>query len=539
MKSSNIINDLETARLARHWTVRLMRGAALIGSLLMAGCGGGSFSTNPTRLAASCASLNGTTIDDVTITSTRWYDASAGYPAFCQVSATRSPYLDMEIDLPANWSGRLWQQGGGGLDGKITSAITTDAATGAIASMNIALKDGLSVYAASNGGNRSSVPSQAAPLVWADGTKEGVASAEDYAYKALETTRKLAKELAKIFYGKFPERTYFNGCSNGGRNAYMAADRWPDEYDGIVSGCMGMDVTGQTVGWMNLGSRNGTTAMPSATQWQAVTAAAIAACDALDGVTDGMIANQSACHFDVGSLQCGQPTADSDPAKCLTAEQVQTVKAVTSDIKLADDTTVYSGYNWTDWYPHVVYFGVLGGGNAVLATGDPSWFSELAKQQSFNLNHDYPIFQYGMRTIGAAPDKSRVAAYIASGRKLISWHDGSDNLTSFNDHVRNYSTMIGMTAGLGLTDPSNHTRFFVVPGGSHTDGEKLTDVNWFDAITNWVENNRAPEQLVYNKRDKSTGSVLRTLPVCRHPQYPRYNGTGDVNSAASFSCTTP
>ncbi len=507
-------------------------------SFLLVGCGDNSASPS-IPLATTCANLNGAIIDEVTITSTKWYEAADGYPAFCQVNATRAPYLDMEIDLPANWSGRLWQQGGGGFDGTITSAITTDATTGAITSMSIALKEGLAVYAASNGGNRSAVPAQAAPLVWSDGTQDGVTSARDYAYRALSTTREFARAVILKFYGRSPSHTYFNGCSNGGRNAYVAADRWPDDYDGIVSGCMVMDITGQTVAWMDSGSKSGTPAMPSAAQWQAVTAASMEACDALDGVTDGMIANQAACDFDAATLHCGEPTADSDPAICLTSEQVQTVKDVTSDLKLEDGTTVYSGYNWTDWYSHVVYYGLLGGGNALLATGDAAWFSELAKQQSFILDHDYPIFQYGLRITGANPDKSRVAAFVASGRKLISWHAGSDNLSSFNDHVRNYSTMINMAAGQGLTDPETHTRFFVVPGGSHTDGEELTEINWFDAITQWVEKDIAPEQLLYNKRDKATGALLRTLPVCRHPQYPRYNGAGDVNDAASYTCTKP
>jgi feruloyl esterase len=502
---------------------------------LVSGCAGNSAAPS-VSLKTTCTHLNGATIDDVTITSTKWYDASGDNPAFCQVNATRPPYLDMEVDVPENWSGRLWHQGGGGLDGTITSAITTDPATGAITSTSIALKDGRSVYAASNGGNRSSVMAEAAPRVWADGTPEGVASAKDYAYTALLTTREFAKVVIHRFYGRSPAYTYFNGCSNGGRNAYIAADHWPEDYDGIVSGCMGMDLTGQTVGWLNLGAKSETPAMPNASQWQAVTDAAIAACDALDGVADGMIANQAACHFDVATLQCGEPTA---PAACLTAQQVQTVKDVTSDLKLADTTTVYSGYTWADWYPHVVYFGMLGGGNAVLATGDPAWFSQTSKQQSFNLDDDCPLFQYSFRIIGAAPDKSKVAAFVASGRKLISWHDGSDNLTSFNDHVRNYSTMVNLATGLGLADPGTNTRFFVVPGGSHTDGAELTDVNWYKAITHWVENNIAPEQLLYNKRDKITREVLRTLPVCRHPQYPRYNGAGDVNAAASYTCTTP
>lgn len=507
----------------------------LFAMALLSGCQTTSTASS-VPLKTLCADFSGTKIDAVTITSTKWHEASDDTPAFCQVNASRAPFLDMEIDLPENWSGRLWQQGGGGLDGEIPSAIITDATTGAVTSVSIALKEGRSVYAASNGGNRKSVQAEKAPLVWANGTQDGVASARDYAYAALSTTRTFAKAVIKKFYGSSPTHSYFNGCSNGGRNAYIAADHWPEEYDGIVSGCMGMDLTGQTVGWLHLGALSETPAMPSEAQWNAVTAASIAACDALDGVTDGMIANQSACTFDVATLQCGESTA---PAACLTAEQVQTVKSVTSDIKLADGTTVYSGYTWNDWFPHVIAFGLLGGGNALLATGDPAWVKGTSKQHSFNLNHDYPLFQYSFRIAGAAPDKIKVAAFVASGRKLISWHDGSDNLTSFNDHLRNYTTMINLATGLGLTDPTTNTRFFVVPGGSHTDGADLTEVNWFDAITGWVEKGTPPGQLVYNKRDKTTRAVLRTLPVCRHPQYPRYNGDGDVNTATSYTCTNP
>jgi len=336
-KSIAVASCIEIIQCVKYLHYLLLLGVVLTTVLVVSGCAG-TLSTLSTPLTTTCTNLAGKTINKVTITSTKWFEASGGHPAFCQVNATRAPYLDIEIDVPENWSGRLWQQGGGGLDGKIPSAITIDAATGAITDVNIALKNGLSVYAASNGGNRASVPVQAAPLVWANGTLDGVASAEDYAYEALNTTREFAKAVIKKFYGKLPDHTYFNGCSNGGRNAYIAADHWPEEYDGIVSCCMGMDLTGQTVGWLNLGSRVGTPAMPSINQWTAVTVAAVKECDALDGVTDGMIANQAACNFDVTTLQCGQPAADPNPAICLTAKQVQTVKDITSDVKLANAT---------------------------------------------------------------------------------------------------------------------------------------------------------------------------------------------------------
>ena len=173
----------------------------------------------------------------------------------------------------------------------------------------------------------------------------------------------------------------------------------------------------------------------------------------------------------------------------------------------------------------------------MLATGDSAWLG-LSKQQTFDLNRDYLPFQFGLYMIGAAPDKNKVAAFVASGRKLISWHAGSDNLTSPNDHIRNYTTMTNSSKGLGLTNPSNNTRFFIVPGASHGLGSLLTEVNWFDAITNWVETNTAPEQLIYNFNDAKT-KVVRTLPVCHPPLYPRYQGAGDVNSAKSYTCANP
>ena len=532
----------------RNMLCLMSAGMTIAAASVLSGCGSGSnnpatptatapAAPTPQQLTATCTGLKGTKIGDVTVTSTKRSEASGDNPAFCQVLGSRAPFLDIEVVVPDDWSGRLWQQGGGGFDGRIPSALTTDATTG-ITTLDLALKTGRSIYAASNGGNRAAVQAEAGPIVWVNGTQDGVASAQDYAYAALNTTREFAKAVAKTFYGKLPSRTYFNGCSNGGRNAYIAAERWPQEYDGIVSGCEGMDMATQTAAWMSLGATAATPAGLSPAQWGGVSAASVQACDGLDGVTDGIIANNAACKFDVGNIQCGQPGASGDPAICLTAAQVQTVRNLTSDIKSADGSKLYAGYSWSsNWPQFAPSFGVLGGGFALLATGDLAWFTQPAKQQSFSLERDYPIFRYGLRQAGADHDKSKVAAFVASGRKLISWHAGSDNLLSPNEHVRNFSTMSSLVKTMGVTDPSLNTRFFMVPGATHGQGAPLTEVNWFEAITNWVEKNTAPTQLVYNRR-AATGA-LRTLPVCQNPQYPKYNGTSDVNLAASYTCTTP
>lgn len=222
----------------RSFTIAIMAIfiAVMIG---LSGCGSGdTTATLPTtaQLEAKCTSLASTKIAKVTITATKWVAATGSLPAFCKVNATRLPFLDIEVDVPDNWSGRLWQAGGGGFDGTLRTALKTDA-TGAITDVDISLKTGLAVYAASNGGNRASVPAEAAPLVWSNGTLAGVASAEDYAYASLNTTREFAKSVTKAFYGKLPDHTYFSGCSNGGRRnmtasspvakAWTLPDKWP------------------------------------------------------------------------------------------------------------------------------------------------------------------------------------------------------------------------------------------------------------------------------------------------------------------------
>jgi hypothetical protein len=138
-------------------------------------------------------------------------------------------------------------------------------------------------------GERPHGRQQAAPAVWASGTDDGRQSAIDYAYAAGGTTVRFGKAVTKAFFGKAPSHSYFNGCSNGGRNAYIAAQRWPDEFDGIVAGCETMDMAGQTSGWLRAASFTGTPAALSPAQTGAAYAAALSACDALDGATDNLI----------------------------------------------------------------------------------------------------------------------------------------------------------------------------------------------------------------------------------------------------------
>jgi feruloyl esterase len=512
---------------------------AIVLAAVLSGCGGDSSDDQgPTvaQLAATCASMVGKVIAGATVTAATRIEpvANISTAGFCKVNATRAPFLDIEVDVPDNWSGRYWQNGGGGFNGTIPSAVSTSA-SGVITALNPALAQKAAVYAASNGGNRASVPAEAAPAVWANGTANGAASATDYDYLSVGTTLAVAKGVIAAFYGTPAKYRYFNGCSNGGREAYIAAQRWPDDFDGIVSGCETEDMTGQTAAWLDLGRRAGTAAAPTAAQYRAAYAAAVASCDAQDGLTDAYLENPAACNYDPGLLLCGLPTANADPALCLTAPQVQTLKDLMSPLKLADGTVVYAGFTWSDFSTFGPSFGVLGSGFALLATNDASWLTPT-KQATFHVDAHYALIGNGLRRVGAEHDLPAIASFVASGKKLISWHDAGDNLLSTREHARNDVMLTQLIKNLGVADPTTNTRLFAVPSSTHSAGSALTQVDWATAIMNWVEQGTAPTQLTYTFTPAGAAAA-RNLPVCLYPKYPRYNGTGDVNAAANYTCT--
>jgi feruloyl esterase len=140
----------------------------------------------------------------------------------------------------------------------------------------------------------------------------------------------------------------------------------------------------------------------------------------------------------------------------------------------------------------------------------------------------------GLQAAGADHDRIAIASFIASGKKLIHWHDGADGLLSWRDHVRNVEGLHALAKQAGLADPSANSRMFIVPGTGHSGGSALTAVNWADAIVAWVEKGTAPTQLTYQS---TVGGTAKSLPVCPYTAYARYNGSGDVNAAASYTCT--
>jgi hypothetical protein len=460
-----------------------------------------------------CIDLSGESFADVTITTAEWHEINGG--PICVVSAHRAPFLDMEVVLPSEWSGRYVQQGGGGFDGIIPSALQRNS-EGEIVGLIDAVAKFNSVRAGSNGGNRAGVDGESAPGVWFADSAEAKQSLADYSYLALKTTLDFAHALTESVYGRLPDYGYFNGCSNGGRNAYIAAQRWPEAFDGIVSGCEPMNMPGTTSAWLSLAGVQGTAAELTSAEYTFAFNAAVSACDAEDGKADGIIGNPSACQFSPRELICEAGESFS----CLSAEQADTLEMLLSDLVDSQGNIVSSGFYWADFSNFAPSFGGLGSVYGWIATGEMDWL-QPEKQRQFNIDEHYYEIANGLLRSGVGHDRLAVAEFVASGKKLISWHDGSDNLLSPGDHVRIFNELSGaasFVANISDFNVGDHARFFVVPGTGHGGGAMT--VNWIEAIIDWTENENAPQRLVHTRPNGDS------IPVCRFPAYPQESGSG-------------
>lgn len=470
--------------------------------MLGTGCGG-SNGEDRTALVApviSCGSLVGQTIENVQVTTATDVAATTTLPAYCKVNGTQvGTQHDIEVRLPASWQQRFVQQGGGGFDGSIP----------AVGSTNVALARN-AVLAANNGGHRD--PTGGVFL-------NNSAVVQLYAHTAINVTTKFSKAVAERYYGRRPNYSYYQGCSNGGRGALNAAAKYATDFDAVIAGAPTRNLSGQIEQW----TRASGLAVPSATKLAAVHVAAVAKCDALDGAADGVVSNWAACQFD--------PTTDVPASAGLTAAEASAVKALMTDLKLADGTTIYSGYGFGGMAQFGPAYGFLGVGhmrNIVL--NDASW-----SPAGFDIDANYPTITSMIDgRYGFSASVSGLSDFLKSGKKIMIWHGSEDGLLSHKDTIRTW-TPVAAEAGAAA---GANSRLYVAAGVNHCAGGPGADT--FDLLTpmmNWVENGTDPGTIVASKVNGS-GATLFTRPLCQYPAYPKYNGSGDINSASSYQCTT-
>jgi Tannase and feruloyl esterase len=458
-------------------------------------------------------------------------------PAFCRVTGVIKPTSDSDIKFEvwmpaANWNGKFQGVGNGGFAGSITySGLGAGVARGyAVASTDTG----------HSGGNAD----------WAPGHPEKVL---DYGHRGIHEMTETAKRVVKAFYGDGPKRSYFASCSNGGRQALMEAQRYPSDYDGIIAGAPANDFTGTLTlfAWnMRLTLADPASYIPSA-KLNAIEAAGLAACDARDGLTDGVLDDPSKCRFDPKVLQCKGAETD----ECLTEKQVAALASIYAGPRDAAGRQITPGFmpgaetgpgGWTAWVTGAtptasLQFFFATQGFKYLVYGDPNW-----NYQTFDLERDGKQATERLAATLNATDPD-LKAFNARGGKLILYHGWNDAALPPTNTIDYYQKVIQT---MGAQQAQGFVRLFMVPGmqhcgggpGPNSFGQFLTndqsdpERDLTLALERWVEQGVAPSQVIAAKRPGANAPPTRTRPLCAYPQVARYKGSGAVDEAANFSC---
>jgi feruloyl esterase len=480
-----------------------------------------------------CSAMVSLTGYEFSIETATLVPASGDVPEYCRVTGQILPEVRFELSLPTIWNSRFYMFGNGGFAGEsLTSPPRANA-------RHTALRHGFAV-AQTNTGHDGAVE----PLGSFAVNRQKML---DYAWRAVHVTADTAKRLTRTYYGNAPSRSYFDGCSTGGRQGLMSAQRFPDDFDGIIVGAPVLDLTGTLMS--DTWEARALDAAPIPLEKMKLIAERVyAKCDGLDGLTDGLITDPRHCPFDPNKdlPVCAN---DADGPACFTAAQLRTLTAiyggaqsggkrffwgqpVSAEIEMAGPGGTRSG--WSNWII------APPGGRAISAVFAETFLRYMAFEKpdpnydlkSFNFESDPARLQTISNIVDAKdPDLSR---FKARGGKIVMYFGWADTALNPLMGIDYYEKV---TARMGTSTP-DFFRLFMVPGMAHCRGGVGTDD--FDALTplvEWVEKGVAPQQIIASQ--SRGGKVTRTRPLCPYPQVAKHNGTGSSDDAQNFVCVKP
>jgi hypothetical protein len=505
--------------------------------------------------AADCASLSSTSLPNTTITTAQSVPAGSftppygrsldKLPAFCRLAGVIRPSSDsdirFEVWLPASdWNGKFLGAGNGGFAGSINYYALADN-----------LRRGYAT-AATDAGHQGG----AEDATWAYKHPEKIV---DFGYRALHATAENAKALIQAFYNSPAQHSYFNSCSDGGREALMEAQRFPADFDGILAGAPAnfwTHMLANAVAMVQSLYGNDPAAYIPSAKLPAIQSAALAACDAQDGVKDGIISNPLKCHFDPSVLLCkGQDSRD-----CLTAPQLSALKKLYSGAQDSHGKQIFPGYvpgaedgaqGWAAWITGTAPGKASGPAYAenyfrYMVFQDPAWNLLSANVDQVEVAADEKTAAILNST---DPDLSR---FHSRGGKLILYHGWNDPAISPLNTINYYNSVI---AKMGAKSVDSFVRLYMVPGMQHCfpgpgpnvfgqvgiPSAKGKPYGALDALEEWVEKGTAPADIIATKyvSDDPSKGVQMTRPLCPYPQIAKYKGAGDTNDAANFVCRAP
>ena len=435
-------------------------------------------------------------------------------PEYCRVSATLAPSSDshiaIEVFLPSKeWNGKFQAIGNGGWAGSIQG----------YAGMATALQEGYATAATDTGhvgGN----------ALFAIDHPEKL---NDFAYRAVHEMSVKAKAFISAYYGQAPRLSYWNGCSTGGRQGLMAAQKYPDDFDAILAGAPANYQTHLHSWDLSVAVpvlKNPESAVPAA-KLEMLNRAVLEACDARDGVKDGFLNDPRACTFDVAKLQCKAGDAET----CLTAAQVESVKRAYGPARTSSGEVVFPGKElgsettWTAFISNTQQAPGISVGSFQAAYNKQDWDAK-----TFELDRDLKAVdeKVGATVNAVNPD---LRAFKARGGKLLLYHGWNDTAISPGNSIDYYSSVLKKMSG----KQDDFIRLFMAPGMAHcSGGAGPSQVNWMAALERWREAGTAPDRI--DAARVSNNRIEMTRPLCPYPQVAAYKGVGSTNDASNFVC---
>ena len=500
---------------------------AMVPLLLMPLPLAGQPAENPTpglsEHARRCQALTGRTVGGAVIGDAALQPSASPASAPCIVNGALHETLKFRIALPADWNGRLLYVGGGGWNGAISPFAFAPSPERA----------GYAIVASDSGHSANGIDAS-----WALGNPQ---AQMEFAFLSVHSVAEATKALVRDFYGSAPHHSYFEGCSNGGREGLVSATRFPSDFDGIIARAPANYWASLFTKFVRNGQRQ--LSSPAAAlgpeQARIVEQTALRQCDALDGLADGTVANPDACHVRLEDALC----TSGNSTQCLTGEQLETARTFYSELRSADGTLIYPGWapggegqGWPAW--------ITGAGAGPGVRGAQSLFGEgfykywvLADPNADMMQVDpekhRPALALADTLLSATSD---LRTFFNLGNKLILWHGTADWGITYRASVRYYDEVSAAIGGDARRDES--MEFYLAPGVQHCAGGSGADaVDLLTPLQRWVESGERLSGLVAQKRDQS-GQVTLARPLCRYPAIPQYRG-GDVAAADSFTCQVP
>jgi len=490
--------------------------------------------TPPVLAAASCESLAALALPNATITSVQAVAAgafappggrgtppgAASLPAFCRVAATLAPSSDsdvkIEVWLPsAGWNGKFQGVGNGGWSGAIAYGALGEALTRGYAAA--------STDTGHEGGSGQFALGHPEKLV-------------DFGWRAVHEMTVQAKAVVNAFYGSAPRLSYWVGCSSGGKQGLKEAQKFPADYDGIVAGAPAnywTHLTAQSLWVAQATLKDPGSAIPRE-KFAVIHNAAIAQCDALDDVKDGVIENPARCRFNPKTLLC----PNGDGPSCLTAPQVAAAQKIYAPARnprtgreIFPGLAIGSEKGWA----------ALAGGPRPMAIAADHYKFVVFKNpgwdfRTLDFDKDVELADRIDHDFGLNANDPNLRPFAARGGKILMFHGWNDQLISPANSI-NYLRSVELAFG-GRARTADLMRLFMVPGMTHcSGGDGTSTFDMVSALERWVEERQPPARIVARRLE--SGKQLRTRPLCPYPQVAHYSGRGSTDDAENFVCQAP